>query len=234
MRVVAISISRETSTFVFRNFNRAECDKQCGYKLVRPEEEDDDPFVWQSARVTSAASLIFPPAYIRAVGTFQDGELRENNPAGIARQVSHQIWPTKKRPALVVSIGTGIKDDKTSDQEAPHFRNIFRNGFARRALDAWLYLLDGEVKWKKLLNLLNNDEKPDHIRYNVSLKDLAGKIDNVGDIDSYCNLVILNPGSAKMAAEVTTVLLISSFYFELAEVSKSEEGWFSCRGTIRC
>lgn len=134
----------------------------------------------------------------------------------------------------MVSIGTGTKDDKTSGQDAPHFRNVFRDGFARRALDAWLYSLDGEVKWKDLMNLLSDDEKSDHIRYNVSLKDLAGKIDSVSDIDSYRNLVILNPGSAKMAAEVATALLISSFYFELAEVPNSEDGHFPCRDIIRC
>ncbi|EER41739.1 phospholipase [Histoplasma capsulatum H143] len=222
--VVATNISQETSTFVFGNFNGAEVyDEQCGYELVRPEHEND-PFLWQA---------VFPP-YTDLIGTFQDGGLKENNPAWIARQVSRHIWPAKKALALLVSIGTGAQENCAQGQVAPYFRNIFKDGFPRRALNAWLSSLDGERKWKDLVNQLDDDAKRDYIRLNVPLKGMAAAIDNVNDIDMYRDLVILQPAAARMAAEAASALLISTFYLELDAVPEHNNGPLHCRGTIRC
>ncbi|KKZ67221.1 hypothetical protein EMCG_07087 [[Emmonsia] crescens] len=251
--VVATNISQETSTFVFGNFNGAEVyDEQCGYELVRPEHEND-PFLWQAARATSAAPLygvpgkhlyfsptftnssssVFPP-YTDVIGTFQDGGLKENNPAWIARQVSRHIWPAKRAPALLVSIGTGAEVNCARGQVAPYFRNVFKDGFARRALNAWLSSLDGERKWRDLVNQLDDDAKRDHIRLNVPLKGMAAAIDNVNDINGYRDLVLLQPGAVRMVAEAASALLISTFYLELDTLPESDNGPLHCRGTIRC
>ncbi|PGG97519.1 hypothetical protein AJ80_09688 [Polytolypa hystricis UAMH7299] len=243
--VVATNISRKTSAFVFGNFNSAHVDDtQQGYVIVRPDCDSDEPFLWQAARATSAAPVIFPPAYIRALGTFQDGGLKWNNPANIARHVSRQIWPSKKRPALLVSMGTGTEEDRnestmartegTHGQLAPHFRNVFKDGFARRTLHAWLSSLDGEEMWTDLLNQLDDKEKADYMRLNVPLGRKASSIDNVSDLDSYRNLVLCHPSTSKMVAEVASALLISCFYFELLGTPVGEEGHFRCSGIIRC
>ncbi|OJD27443.1 hypothetical protein ACJ73_01171 [Blastomyces percursus] len=239
VEVVATDISRKTSTFMFGSFNGAEVDstRRAGYELVRPDKDDDDPFVWQS---------IFPPAYIRAIGTFQGGGLRENDPAVIARRVSQQIWPSKKVPALVISIGTGSEEDPRSDHEENETSGqeedttsgqeeggkSGQDGFARRALDAWLSSLDVEAIWRDLLNHLSDDEKADHIRFNVPLTGVASI--SVSDIDGYRDLAILHPGSAKKAADVAPALLVSAFFLVLEATPDGEEGQFWCFGTIRC
>lgn len=101
-------------------------------------------------------SGIFPPVYIRTIGAFQDGGLGENDPVGTARRVSRHIWPYRKAPALVAFTGTETEEDGAQSQAVPHFRNVSKNGFARRALNAWLSSLDGETKWRDKLNRLHS------------------------------------------------------------------------------
>ncbi|KAK2809763.1 hypothetical protein FQN50_003608 [Emmonsiellopsis sp. PD_5] len=185
---------------------------------------------------------IFTSAYIRAIGTFQDGGLRENNPVVITQCVSHQIWPTKKVLALVILIRTGTKDDKTSTQEedktlgqaVPYFHNVFKDGFPCHALNAWLSSLDGKAKWRDLLNHLSDNKKADHIQFNVLLKGITGTINSVSNINGYHDLVILHPGSVKKTAKVASTLLISAFYLVLATMPDGEEGQFWYWGTIHC
>lgn len=148
--------------------------------------------------------------------------------------MSRHIWPAKKALALLVSIGTGVQENCPQSQVAPYFRNVFKDGFARRALNAWLSSLDGEKKWKDLVSQLDDDAKQDHIRLNVPLKGMAAAIDNINDIDLYRDLVILQPGVARMAAEAASALLISTFYFVLDTIPESNDGNLHCRGTIRC
>jgi hypothetical protein len=96
--------------------------------------------------------------------------------------------------------------------------------------------MDTEFRWHEMKSQLDDVVKPDYIRFNVSLKDVPCTIDNVGAMDECRNLVIRQPGSARMAREAATALLVSRFYFVLGSVPEdaaiTTPLW--CHGTIRC
>lgn len=50
----------------------------------------------------------FSPADIRGIGSFQDRELQNNLAADIAQRVPRQIWPSRKNPARLLSMETGV------------------------------------------------------------------------------------------------------------------------------
>ncbi|THC87635.1 hypothetical protein EYZ11_012916 [Aspergillus tanneri] len=231
--VVATSIARETRSFVFGNFNSTEsAGQECGYEIVRPAHIDSEPFVWEAARATAAAPFFFPPIDIRGIGSFQDGGLRDNLAADIARRLSRQIWPSRKHPARLLSMGTGITD-RPRDRP-PHFRHVFQDGFLRRGFDAWMSSMDTETKWLEMMGQLEDAHKEDYLRLNIPLRDVPSAIDTVEVMEEYRNLVILSPGSARMAREAATALLVSRFYFVLEILPEDTMAPFWCYGTIRC
>ena len=63
---------------------------------------------------------------------------------------------------------------------------------------------------------------------------MPSTIDNVEAIEDYENLVVLQPGAARLAREAASSLLISRFYFVLGGWPENTTKSFWCRGTIRC
>ncbi|KAE8396949.1 patatin-like phospholipase [Aspergillus pseudonomiae] len=233
--VVAASIAKDTRSFIFGNFNAVDWfSKGYDYELFRAETRDTEPLMWEVARATAAAPFFFSTAHLRDIGSFQDGGLQDNFAAGIASRLYRRIWPSKNGIARLISLGTG--DTGPSSERSPHFRHVFRDGFLRRGFDAFMANLGAASKWRLLVEQLNSAVRPDYIRMDVSLNDMACTIDNVEAMDDYRNLVILQPGSAKQAREAATALLVARFYFALdhhVEETFSETlTW--CHGTIRC
>ena len=62
---------------------------------------------------------------------------------------------------------------------------------------------------------LEDTFKPDYFRFDVPLRSMPSTIDNVEAIEDYENLVVLQPGAARLAREAASSLLISRFYFVL-------------------
>lgn len=183
---------------------------------------------------TDGSQSFFSPANIRTIGSFQDGGLRDNFAAGIARRVSRRIWPSKTSVGRLISLGTG-KTERLSDH-SPYFRHIWRDGFIRRGYDALMSNLDTEPKWLELKSQLEDDVKDDYIRFNVQLENIPCAIDDVSAMDDYRNLVITQIGAARQAKEAATALLVARFYFEMDHFPlrplASAPNWY--RGTIRC
>ncbi|KAH8431446.1 patatin-like phospholipase family protein [Aspergillus melleus] len=231
--VVATSIAKETWPFVFGNFNVAEATgNDCGYEIVRPVDREAEPFVWEAARATAAAPFFFQPTDIPGIGSFQDGGLRDNLAADIARRLSRQIWPSKKNPARLLSMGTGVT--ARNGERSPHFRHVFRDSFLRRGFDAWMSSMDTETKWFEMMAQTPADTQEDYLRLNVPLQNMPSAIDTVEAMDEYRNLVTLYPGSARMAREVATALLVSRFFFVLDCLPGERCSPVWCRGLIRC
>ncbi|OGM39291.1 hypothetical protein ABOM_012150 [Aspergillus bombycis] len=233
--VIAASIAKDTRSFVFGNFNAVDwfC-KDHGYELFRAETRNAEPFMWEVGRATAAAPFYFSTAHLRHIGSFQDGGLQDNFAAGIAGRLCRRIWPSKAGIARLISMGTG--DASPPTDRSPHFRHVFRDGFLRRGFDAFMSNLGTTSKWLQMVEHLDSAVRPDYIRLDVSLNDIPCTIDDAEAMDDYRNLVILQPGSARMAGEVATSLLVARFFFTLESHLEIESigTHIWCHGTIRC
>ncbi|KAA8647901.1 uncharacterized protein ATNIH1004_006603 [Aspergillus tanneri] len=156
-----------------------------GYEIVRPAHIDSEPFVWEAARATAAAPFFFPNRYSRNWVLPRRG-LRDNLAADIARRLSRQIWPSRKHPARLLSMGTGITD-RPRDRP-PHFRHVFQDGFLRRGFDAWMSSMDTETKWLEMMGQLEDAHKEDYLRLNIPLRDVPSAIDTIEVMEEYRNL----------------------------------------------
>ncbi|CAF9908088.1 MAG: hypothetical protein GOMPHAMPRED_006066 [Gomphillus americanus] len=87
--VTATTVSH-ASACLFSNYNGLKQRKdECGYDVVKASGTRE-PFVWEAARATPAAPVLFAPLHIPNIGTFQDGGFRNNNPIKIAlNEVKH-------------------------------------------------------------------------------------------------------------------------------------------------
>ena len=94
--------------------------------------------------------------------------------------------------------------------------------------------MDTEHEWHKMRNQLSETSRPDYFRFNVPLGDIPSPIDAVSMIGGYRDLVLLQPGSARMAREAASALLASRFYFELTDSPPKDGFPFWCHGVIRC
>ncbi|GKZ27654.1 hypothetical protein AbraIFM66951_006112, partial [Aspergillus brasiliensis] len=231
--VIAANIAKDTRSFVFGNFNAVDWyENNYDYELFRAGSKETEPSIWQVARATAAAPFLFPTAQLR-VGSFQDGGLQDNFAAGIAARIWRRIWPSRLGVARVISLGTG--EDVPSSDRAPRFRHVFQDGFLRRGFDAFMSSLGTKSKWLQLVDRLDDTIKPDYIRMDVALNNLPCTIDDLEVMDDYRNLVILKPGSARLARETATAMLVARFYFTLERLEEVDNGIkFLCYGRIRC
>ena len=75
-------------------------------------EVNDDCFIWQACRATSAAPTFFPPIMIGNPPTaYVDGGLGYNNPIRPLMEEASRIWP-QRDIGCIVSIGTGVRDSR--------------------------------------------------------------------------------------------------------------------------
>ncbi|KAJ5456073.1 uncharacterized protein N7458_004337 [Penicillium daleae] len=200
------------------------------YRIIRPDDIQDEPKVWRAARATAAAPFFFTPADL-GVGSFQDGGLKYNFAGAIADQVSHQIWPTAIGSTRMLSLGTGKPQ---SNGQTPHFHHVFRDSFIRRGFDAWMSTMNTDNDWKKWRDHLSDSVKGDSHRLDVSLGDTPHAIDAIDAIEDYRNLVILQIGSGRMAREAATTMLISNFFFVVGSLPENTATPFWCHGSVRC
>lgn len=176
----------------------------------------------------------FSTAQLRDIGSFQDGGLQDNFAAGIAARISRRIWPSRVGIARLVSMGTG--EAASRPDQTPHFRHVFRDSFLRRGFDAFMSNLDTKAKWLQMVDQLDCTVRADYLRMDVSLGGMPCTLDNAEIMDDYRNLVILQPGSARLAKEAAIGLLVARFFFTLdGDFEKPVIGldlWY--HGTIRC
>ncbi|KAL4893422.1 acyl transferase/acyl hydrolase/lysophospholipase [Aspergillus ambiguus] len=233
--VIATTIAKETKSYVFGNFNGADWfTREHEHELFRAGSTDGEPLFWEVARATAAAPFYFSPASLHTIGSFQDGGLRDNFAAGIAKRISRRVWPSRTGVARLVSLGTGTVEGPPN--HSPHFRHILRDGFLRRGFDALMSNLDTQPKWQELRNQLDDGIKEDFLRLDVPLKGVPCSIDDIDRMDGYRDLVIRQTGSSKMAKETAAALLVSRFYFELDPLPFPLPLWGPSwyHGMIRC
>lgn len=89
-----------------------------------PSVEAFPGMVWEAARATTAAPTFFLPILINDI-EYSDGGTGFNNPAELAIDEAHDIWPNRPIGCLV-SIGTGLEDAIQLESES--------KGFSRKLL----------------------------------------------------------------------------------------------------
>ncbi|CAI7615468.1 unnamed protein product [Penicillium pancosmium] len=165
------------------------------------------------------------------IGTFQDGGLKYNFAGDLANRVSNQIWPSSMGSIRMLSLGTGKAQP---NDHTPHFRHIFRDGFLRRGFDAWMSTMETDSDWKKWRVRLGCEVRGDCHRLDVSLGQAPQTIDAVDTMDDYRDIVLLQSGSARMAREAATTLLVSRFFFVVGSLPERTASPFWCSGSVRC
>ncbi|KAJ6115286.1 hypothetical protein N7486_001064 [Penicillium sp. IBT 16267x] len=160
-----------------------------------------------------------------------NGGLKYNFAGEITTHISHQIWPRAMGSTRIVSLGTGKAE---SSDQTPHFRHIFRDSFLRRGFDAWMSTMDTDSDWRKWRTRLPDLVRGDCHRLDVSLGNSPHAIDVIEAMEDYRNLVILQVGSARMAREAATSLLISRFFFIVDSLPENTTVPFWCYGSVHC
>ena len=176
---------------------------------------------------------LFKSAHIPALGSFQDGGLKHNNPIDLALWECGKIWSSNIVPDVVISLGTG-KEDDTRPLKAPHFRHVFNDGFIPRLCRSFMSTLDGERAWRDLTNRLDDNVKADYFRFNIPISVEETSIENPNHMNDLRKYVHLLPHGLKDRINAASALLVASFYFELQTIPNFENGSYACQGTIRC
>lgn len=177
---------------------------------------------------------MFKPAHLSAIGTFQDGGLKHNNPVNLALWEFRQIWPSIMKPDIVISLGTGIKKESTTPI-APSFRHIIRDGFIPRLYRSFMSSLDGQNTWRDLQNRLDEKSREDYFRLNVVLSSQEMTMDNVDCMENLRKKVHAQTSiDEQYLKKMITALLVANFYFEFTAVPVFKSGFYHCHGTIRC
>ncbi|KAK6810411.1 hypothetical protein RU639_013816, partial [Aspergillus parasiticus] len=221
---VALTASQveDGSLCLFSNYRAAgRLRMSSAYRALVPEQE---PFLWEIARCCVAALGYFTPKRLPGLGTFQDGGVRANCPLRTALRESEIIWPTAKRPDLVVSIGTGYP---SADDGPVHLR---RESFVERGLRAFLSspAVDGRRGWQDAHDSIPESVKQETFRLDRVVSGALPELDDVRALHE------LGEYEYHIPDELTQAWLAKSFFFELDEEPLLTRGHYECRGSILC
>jgi len=183
-------------------------------------------------RVPLNGPRLFKPAHLSALGTFQDGGLKHNNPINLALWENRYIWPSANVD-MVLSLGTGTTKASASPS-APNFRHVFLDGFIPRLYRSFISSLDGQSAWQDLQNRLDNESRKDYFRLNVILTEKQFTIDDVNCMAELRDCVHTKSDFKHNCTEIVHAILLSSLFFELSHMPLFVDGVYHCYGMIRC
>jgi len=118
-KTIAVARDVDNKThFIFRSYDHhvkgCSCTREewrcasTSTAVLNPGRANSGP-IWEAARATSAAPVYFQPTVIDGT-KYMDGGIGANNPALVALLEVRDLHP--KVPALLLSIGTGVKSEK--------------------------------------------------------------------------------------------------------------------------
>ncbi|KAL9127045.1 MAG: hypothetical protein Q9217_004009 [Psora testacea] len=172
-------------------------------------------------------------ARIKASGPVQDGGMSgHNNPIRIALSERQRNDPSLSAPDIVVSLGTGAQKTSASPRTTD-FRHVILDGYVPRLWRSYMSSFNGQKIWDELMNSVDKRKREDYIRLNSVLPSDEPAIDNTERMVELQESVHV-PEMYQMCKKTLYALLVSEFYFELANVERVREGQYHCRGTIRC
>ncbi|KAF4215272.1 hypothetical protein CNMCM5878_008312 [Aspergillus fumigatiaffinis] len=162
-------------------------------------------------------------------GRIGDGGVRANCPLRTALRESEIIWPTRKQPDLVISVGTGYAVDETPATAEPGCRWL-RDGFIDRALQMFLHSLavDGRRGWQDALDTVPAGVKGSIYRLDQQIPGKALELDDIRALDSLQDFAYTVPD------ELVRAWLAKTFFFELDGEPEKTDGSYRCHGSILC
>lgn len=113
-KVAVTTTSTDGKPYLVANYNRPMDERGSPYRFYRAENPDNEIKIWEAARATFAAPLLFKPFVHKPTEkVFTDGAIYYNNPVEVADRECRLIWPEngKKPPDLLLSLGTGLNKD---------------------------------------------------------------------------------------------------------------------------
>jgi hypothetical protein len=158
-----------------------------------------------------------------ATGVFWDGRLCFPNPIELALWESNQIWP-ESIIDVIITLGTGIKPKRASNTSGNSICQLW---------NSFMDFLDGETRFRDFEHGIGKDIKGNLFRFNTKLHGPT-RLNNIKDMDLVRQSVHLSLHSHTSLMDVTSALLISSFYFELDVPPVFESGIYHYQGSIHC
>lgn len=156
-----------------------------------------------------------------------------NNPVRIALAERLRNDPSLLTADIVVSLGTGTQKASASPK-ATDFRHVILDGYVPRLWRSYMSSFNGQKIWDELMNSLDKGSRETYFRLNATLPSDEPGINNTERMDEMRRSVH-TPNVIRGCEKTLYALLISAFYFELDTIpDRVREGWYHCRGMIRC
>ncbi|KAF2633018.1 FabD/lysophospholipase-like protein [Macroventuria anomochaeta] len=224
---VTTTAVKDSSPWLFTNYNAGKRPKGSGYDIARAEKARDDISIGEAACCTSAAPWFFKPQAVGKLGTYQDGGLHHNCPSDMAQWETRFVWPSKPDdPDFALSLGTG-----TSSEEGISSTSRF----LLRLLNCWKHGLNGQKGYDRFINSVPPKSRPRYHRLNIQFSGPEPSLDDALKIpemkERVTRMIELEEG--RMTA-IFDAIIASLFYFELDGPPNLEAGEFQCSGHIYC
>ncbi|KAJ5178966.1 hypothetical protein N7492_002176 [Penicillium capsulatum] len=182
--------------------------------IVASEIKDGAPFIF--ANYNGAAPHRADPAY---------GRLRPDC------ETEPYLWQI---PDVFISLGTGSGANDTASTTVSRFRNIFVDGWVPRVYRSFSSSFEGQCTWKEFLGGLDDRNRDDYFRFDVSVPGGLPRMDNTECMDGLSKLVHTKSSGERKHREAIAALLVSTFFFQLDRKPEYYSGFLQCVGTIRC
>ncbi|TVY92352.1 Calcium-independent phospholipase A2-gamma [Lachnellula willkommii] len=229
---IVATTTDDSTTCVFANYNGPENrSKDCGYKLIRPNNIDKELLVWQAARASTAA-----PGYFKSFQGYQDGGLGgHNNPINLALWEQDAIWDRQqKQPDIVLSLGTGFRRVPDAENEKENNLTFVQALCGPRLFRSFLNMFVGEKRWQELQNTLLPHTKERYHRMNIEFFGDEPSLDDIPVMPSLEQQTNSQARSSDHIQKCADNLLASLFYIELNGVPMFDGISFVCNGKIFC
>lgn len=185
--------------------------------------------IWEVARAASAAPGYFNGFCKKEPWTYWDGGLHHNNPAWIALEEAHRLWPSSfaRNPDILLSVGSGHTNVAPVDlplETTQAWYEIWKwQPQSLKAIavlkNALLQAIDSERQWEQRFHGLVFKEPQHYDRLNPVLRcNPVPELDDTsaladGKLDNEADLFLHNPPTRTHLNNVVKRLIASSFYF---------------------
>ncbi|KAG0133090.1 hypothetical protein HOY82DRAFT_483158 [Tuber indicum] len=238
-KVAVTATTTKSLPCIFASYNSGRVrPTDCG-RYQRPPPESPDIVDMEGYTPIQPYNVYFSPKRLAGLGTFQDGGLCQNNPSCSALSESEYIWPGAPEPDNVVSICTGsalytpyLTEGSPTTLPPPSIGSGLTcgNRFLVWAYRSYMYLLDGEPAWQRLVAGLPVKRRNRFYRLNIQILGREPAIDDTAEMPRLC---MTSPPLDALNATAWAIIA-SLFFFELERLPIREQEAYVCEGRIQC